>query len=316
MTRAEAIGPRTRLRAGCGASRRAGATTASTLEEGLSNVLAVQSLGGNERQRGRFERDSARSFAEFRGLILLYVVTIFVGALVGTPLVIWIARIGTDGVIGGKFSTGDFALFVGHVAQEGKSFPFEVWINGQEQPRAIGALAKTLSMDMRANDRGWLKLKLETLANTFGDDPFDMPLPPHGERKRVPGVVSGVAQVIRYRCEELGALEREGPTPVLEHGDQCQQRRRAQQQAHGEQGGEVVLPVERQHGEAENMLLMGEEAIGLHAQIGRHEQQRHHGQRPRDQWAGNGDLVGVHGGVGACLRLSAGLPAPWQTAPG
>jgi ribonucleoside-diphosphate reductase alpha chain len=111
---------------------------------------------------------------------------------------------------------GDFALFVGHVAQEGKSFPFEVWINGQEQPRAIGALAKTLSMDMRANDRGWLKLKLEALANTFGDDPFDMPMPPHGERKRVPGVVSGVAQVIRYRCEQLGALEQEGPTPVLD----------------------------------------------------------------------------------------------------
>ena len=32
--------------------------------------------------------------------------------------------------------------------------PFEVWVNGAEQPRGLGAVAKTLSMDMRANDRG------------------------------------------------------------------------------------------------------------------------------------------------------------------
>ena len=30
---------------------------------------------------------------------------------------------------------------------------FEVWVNGSEQPRGLGAVAKTLSMDMRANDR-------------------------------------------------------------------------------------------------------------------------------------------------------------------
>jgi hypothetical protein len=36
-----------------------------------------------------------------------------------------------------------------------------VWVNGADQPRGLGAVAKTLSMDMRANDRGWLKLKLE-----------------------------------------------------------------------------------------------------------------------------------------------------------
>ena len=34
------------------------------------------------------------------------------------------------------------------------------------QPRGLGAVAKTLSMDMRANDPGWLKLKLDVLAKT------------------------------------------------------------------------------------------------------------------------------------------------------
>ena len=110
---------------------------------------------------------------------------------------------------------GEFALFVGHIAN-GKAVPFEVWVNGSEQPRGLGAVAKTLSMDMRANDRGWLKLKLDMLAKTIGDEPFDMAFPPHGEHKLMPGVVSAVAQVIRYRCEQLGAFEGDGPTPVLD----------------------------------------------------------------------------------------------------
>jgi len=109
-----------------------------------------------------------------------------------------------------------FAVFVGHV-ENGKSHAFEVWVNGSEQPRGLGALAKTLSMDMRANDHGWLKLKLETLARATGDDAFEMPFPPHGERKRMSSVVSAFAQVVRWRCEQLGALDEDGaPTPVLD----------------------------------------------------------------------------------------------------
>ncbi|AYH44899.1 adenosylcobalamin-dependent ribonucleoside-diphosphate reductase [Azoarcus sp. DN11] len=113
--------------------------------------------------------------------------------------------------------TGDFALFVGQVGNNGGTFPFEVWVNGADQPRGLGAVAKTLSMDMRANDRGWLKLKLETLARTIGEKSFEMPFPPHGEKTMFPGVVSAFAQVVRYRCEKLGALEvSDAPTPVLD----------------------------------------------------------------------------------------------------
>jgi len=111
---------------------------------------------------------------------------------------------------------GAFALFVGHVENEGKAHPFEVWVNGSEQPRGIGALAKTLSMDMRANDPAWLRVKLDTLAKTAGDDAFDMPFPPHGEKKRVPSVVAALAQVVRYRVEQLGALDQGKHGPVLD----------------------------------------------------------------------------------------------------
>jgi ribonucleoside-diphosphate reductase alpha chain len=68
---------------------------------------------------------------------------------------------------------------------------------------------------MRANDHGWLKLKLETLAKAGGDEPFEMPFPPHGERKLMPSVVSAFAQVVRWRVDQLGALA-EGTNPVLD----------------------------------------------------------------------------------------------------
>jgi len=106
---------------------------------------------------------------------------------------------------------GHFALFVGHV-ENGTPHPFEVWVNGSEQPRGLGAVAKTLSMDMRADDPAWLRLKLDTLAKTLGDDAFDMPFPPHGENKRMPSVTAAVAQLVRWRCERLGAL------PEVKHG--------------------------------------------------------------------------------------------------
>ena len=112
---------------------------------------------------------------------------------------------------------GRFALFVGHVEEQGQAFPFEVWVNGAEQPRGLGAVAKTLSMDMRANDRAWLRMKLDILAGSIGDDAFDLRMPPQGEKKRVPGIVSAMAQLVRARCEQLHAFDAEGPSPVLDH---------------------------------------------------------------------------------------------------
>src|SRR5260221_4445079 len=38
---------------------------------------------------------------------------------------------------------GQFALFVGHVENETRAHPFEAWVNGAEQPRGLGAVAKT-----------------------------------------------------------------------------------------------------------------------------------------------------------------------------
>ena len=111
---------------------------------------------------------------------------------------------------------GSFAIFVGHV-ENGDPHPFEVWVNGNEQPRGLGAVAKTLSMDMRAQDKKWLRMKLDIIARTAGDDAFDCPMPPDGRPVRVPSLVAAFARIVRYRVDQLGALAKEdGKSPVLD----------------------------------------------------------------------------------------------------
>jgi ribonucleoside-diphosphate reductase alpha chain len=111
---------------------------------------------------------------------------------------------------------GEFAIFVGHI-ENGEPLPFEVWVNGAEQPRGLGAVAKTLSMDMRAQDKAWLRMKLDMLARTAGDDAFDCPMPPDGEVCPVPSMVAAFARIVRYRVDQLGVFAKQDTqSPVLD----------------------------------------------------------------------------------------------------
>ena len=118
-----------------------------------------------------------------------------------------------------------FAIFIGQVdTADGKPMPFEVWVNGAEQPRGLGAIAKALSMDMRSEDRAWLKMKLDALAKARDEQGFQLAMPPTGERLWQPGVVAAFANIVRWRCEHLGVFaESHGqgellhrPTPVVD----------------------------------------------------------------------------------------------------
>jgi ribonucleoside-diphosphate reductase alpha chain len=116
-----------------------------------------------------------------------------------------------------KHPLGSFVVFVSHTSN-GHNHPFEVWVNGSEQPRGLGALAKSLSMDMRTEDAVWVRMKLEMLMKTAGDDAFDMAMPPDGEMKRMPSLVSAFAHLLKYRIETLGALEAsaDAATPMMD----------------------------------------------------------------------------------------------------
>ena len=108
-----------------------------------------------------------------------------------------------------------FAIFIGQIGEP--PVPFEVWVNGAEQPRGLGAIAKALSMDMRSEDRAWLKMKLDALARARDEQGFSIPMPPDGERQWQSGVVSAFANIVSLRCEQLGVFDNldQHPTPML-----------------------------------------------------------------------------------------------------
>ncbi|MGB6054060.1 MAG: adenosylcobalamin-dependent ribonucleoside-diphosphate reductase, partial [Burkholderiaceae bacterium] len=103
---------------------------------------------------------------------------------------------GANGWISETIATpqGEFAIAV---SDQG-GVPFEVWVLGGQPPRGLDAIAKTLSTDMRANDRGWLRKKLSMLANAYGDA-FDMPMPPDGRLLRVPSATAALARLLEWR---------------------------------------------------------------------------------------------------------------------
>lgn len=116
-----------------------------------------------------------------------------------------------------KHPGGKFAIIVGQSDEDGHSWPFEVWATGPDVPRGLGAVAKTLSMDMRANDKAWIKKKLDTLAKTPGEESFEIALPPTGEIKRVPSVTAAFAQIVQDRINQLGWTPVAGEaSPVLD----------------------------------------------------------------------------------------------------
>ncbi len=91
-------------------SRKAGAATTSTLEEGLTNVLAVQSLGGEERQRTRFDDDSWASFSRYRAQMALGMGVALLAFVPGFAIGAYAFYYVADLVITDRISLGDFGL--------------------------------------------------------------------------------------------------------------------------------------------------------------------------------------------------------------
>jgi ribonucleoside-diphosphate reductase alpha chain len=117
-------------------------------------------------------------------------------------------------------STEKFAVMVGYV-QNGKAHPFEVWTMGGEQSRGLGAVAKTLSMDMRANDAKLLTMKLEALSDVADTKNFMLQF---GEFPvRASSASMALAKTVKYRVDELSKsangiiwFDEDAPTPVYD----------------------------------------------------------------------------------------------------
>lgn len=94
------------------ASRLAGSETTSNIEEGMANVLAVQSLGGNKRESERFAAASNESFRKFRSETLVKLLFGHAGSMAFLTGQIVFFLVIAGYVIDGTFTAGDyFVLF-------------------------------------------------------------------------------------------------------------------------------------------------------------------------------------------------------------
>lgn len=109
----------------------------------------------------------------------------------------------------------DAGLFVG---QNDHNVPFEAWVNGVDQPRGLGAVAKIFSIDMRANDRHWLQWKLDKLMKAGDEHGFDALIPGSDVPRHFDGIVPFFAKLVATRCEQLGAFDNiDGmPKPLMD----------------------------------------------------------------------------------------------------
>ena len=100
----------------------------------------------------------------------------------------------------------------------GRTQPFEVWVNGSEQPRGLGALARRSPGPARQRS-GVAAAQARALATVAEEHAFEMPFQRTASAGISPGVVAATAAVVRWRCEALKALPLSGrgtPTPVMD----------------------------------------------------------------------------------------------------
>lgn len=138
---------------------------------------------------------------------------------------------------------GNFAVVVNHW-NNGKVHPLEAYVAGVEAPRGLAAIAKSLSVDIRTEDAAFLRMKLDSLANIRGDDAFEMTHPASGERVRMPSLAAGFATIVRHRLTQLGALDDQETSPII---DALLSRREPKTGADGARGWHVDVnnPVTR-----------------------------------------------------------------------
>ncbi|MDD9934899.1 MAG: ABC transporter ATP-binding protein [Myxococcales bacterium] len=103
------------------AARDTGSETTTTIEESINNILAVQSLGGQDREKKRFDDDSWRSFAEWRKLAVLWILMIVLAGLAAAAVGLFVVYELTDKIFTGEMTVGDLTVLMAYYLQIGFS---------------------------------------------------------------------------------------------------------------------------------------------------------------------------------------------------
>ena len=93
--------------------RAAGSATTNAMEESMSNIAAIQSLGAGKEENRRFAERSSETFLRERYAILVNIVASAIAGAVFGIAAIYLTILISDGVIEGSMSPGDFAVLLG-----------------------------------------------------------------------------------------------------------------------------------------------------------------------------------------------------------
>ena len=94
------------------ASRASGAATTNAIEESMSNLAAVQSLGGMKQEKERVEENSNESFRRFRHVRLGEIGVEFIGQILQGLLIIFVVVYVTNRIIDGAMTPGDYFVLI------------------------------------------------------------------------------------------------------------------------------------------------------------------------------------------------------------
>ena len=138
------------------ASRQAGAATTARVEEGMSNIAAVQALGANERQTRAFGKDSEASFRRFRGFELMNILAAILRDFVTFGLAFYLFFEIADALIDNRLSAGDYTVvftffnqFAGTAAALGA-----MWFNLQNSVAGMKRVFDVLDASIDADAHG------------------------------------------------------------------------------------------------------------------------------------------------------------------
>lgn len=138
------------------ASRAAGSVTTGNIEEGMSNVLAVQSLGGNKLERQRFSRHSSESFKRHRAEVLIRIIYGMANRIAAGLLGLVAFYFISARVIEGVLTPGDYGVLLYYYAWLAgalTAIPY-VWIRIQQDIPGIRRVFFLMDQPSEADRQG------------------------------------------------------------------------------------------------------------------------------------------------------------------
>ena len=131
-------------------SRAAGTATTNAIEESMSNLHAVQSLGGMDRETKRVESRSRESFRRFRHVVLTNIGIGFIYQAISGLLAIFVTVYVANRIFTGVMSPGDFFVLIELALTIGGSGLAlgMIWIGVQSEIAAVRRVFFFLDMEV------------------------------------------------------------------------------------------------------------------------------------------------------------------------